>query len=219
MSLRYRRVMTSYKKAIKYDKWWNLDGLITPANCKVAYQPKGAASYAASKVNLANPGNYDAAEGTAPSWATGTGWTGNGTDQELYVPTLQPLGSDDWSFIIKINVDGGFASDRYPCCLYQTTSNMFGTYINGGMRVCNGNYHVVGAAVSCVAGAAGLKNYYNGNYINDGAEAWCTDLQRMYLLSRKGANYFDGTIEAFALYDIVLTGGQMAALTTAMNAL
>ncbi len=43
--------------------WW-LAGGIPAENCIAAYQPKGAASYAASKVNLANPGTYDAYEGT-----------------------------------------------------------------------------------------------------------------------------------------------------------
>ena len=33
----------------------------------MAYQPKGAASLAASYFNLANPGTYNAAPGTAPS--------------------------------------------------------------------------------------------------------------------------------------------------------
>ncbi len=42
------------------------------------YQPKGAASLAASYVNLVNPGTYDAtvASGT-PNWSGGDGWIGN----------------------------------------------------------------------------------------------------------------------------------------------
>ena len=41
-------------QAKKAGGWWDLNGTIT--SCIAAYQPKGAASYAASKVNLANPG-------------------------------------------------------------------------------------------------------------------------------------------------------------------
>lgn len=40
-----------------------------------AFQPLGAASYAASKVNLLNPGTNDAADGTAyPTWDASYGW-------------------------------------------------------------------------------------------------------------------------------------------------
>lgn len=38
---------------------WYLAGGVSAANCIAAYQPIGAADYAASKVNLANPGTYD----------------------------------------------------------------------------------------------------------------------------------------------------------------
>ena len=57
--------------------WWDLGGTI--ACCVAAYQPKGAASYAASLINLANPGTYDATAGVAPTWAAGTGWSFDGT--------------------------------------------------------------------------------------------------------------------------------------------
>lgn len=51
--------------------WWTVSGV----TCVVAYQPKGAASYAASLSNLANPGTYDAFAGSAPEWDAGVGWT------------------------------------------------------------------------------------------------------------------------------------------------
>lgn len=41
----------SVKRASGGGGWWDLNGTIT--GCVAAYQPKGAASYAASKVNLA----------------------------------------------------------------------------------------------------------------------------------------------------------------------
>lgn len=46
------------------------------------YQPKGAASLAASYVNLVNPGTYDAAPGVAPTLGA-SGWIFNGTSQYL----------------------------------------------------------------------------------------------------------------------------------------
>jgi hypothetical protein len=59
--------------------WWAVAG----KTCIAAYQPKGAADLAASYVNLANPGTYNAALGTAPTHASATGWTFNGTTQCL----------------------------------------------------------------------------------------------------------------------------------------
>jgi len=77
--------------------WW-LTGGIPSANCLAAYQPKGAASLAASYSNLANPGTYDAAPGTAPTWAAGTGWVFNGSTQYL-TTGLTPL--EDWSIFVQ----------------------------------------------------------------------------------------------------------------------
>lgn len=51
--------------------WYLAGGAPTPI---AVYQPKGAASLAASYVNLANPGTYDAAADVpgygAPTWTT-----------------------------------------------------------------------------------------------------------------------------------------------------
>ena len=60
---------------------WYLAGGISAANCLAAYQPKGAASLAASYSNLANPGTYNAAPGVAPTFDASTGWTFNGSTQ------------------------------------------------------------------------------------------------------------------------------------------
>ena len=60
--------------------WWDDFGLI-PC-CVAAYQPKGAASLAASYIDLSGSGN-NAAPGVAPAWAAGIGWTFNGVNQFL----------------------------------------------------------------------------------------------------------------------------------------
>jgi len=71
--------ISQYKKTAI--DWW-LAGGINAANCIAAYQPIGAADYATSKVNLANPGTYDAYEGTAPDWSAVTGWTFDSTNSQ-----------------------------------------------------------------------------------------------------------------------------------------
>jgi hypothetical protein len=80
--------------------WW-LSGGISAANCIAAYQPKGAVSYAASKVNLANPGTYNATEGTAPAFDTAVGWTFNGTTMFLETGIVPDLSAQAWSVIVR----------------------------------------------------------------------------------------------------------------------
>src|SRR4030042_266315 len=104
-------------------EWW-LAGGISAANCLAAYQPKGAASYAASKVNLANPGTYDAVDGVAfPTWAAATGWTFNGVAQYLtsncptdmkpmsYIARVKNTDNTNFNTIIGPSVAGGLSLD------------------------------------------------------------------------------------------------------------
>lgn len=61
--------------AVAASNWWEVAG----KTCVAAYQAKGAASYAASKVNLAGAGTYDLVDGTTyPTWDTALGWICNG---------------------------------------------------------------------------------------------------------------------------------------------
>ena len=50
--------------------WWAVAG----KTCVAAYQPKGAADLAASYVNLANPGTYDAVPDSSFSFDVSIGW-------------------------------------------------------------------------------------------------------------------------------------------------
>src|SRR4030042_328416 len=85
---------------------WYLSGGIPKADCLAAYQPKGAASYAASKVNIVNPGTYDLTDGAAfPTWDVVNGWTfADGSLQYLSISraikTAVPL-----SMVCRFNAD------------------------------------------------------------------------------------------------------------------
>ena len=68
-------------------QWW-LAGGIHPSQVVAAYQPKGAASLAASYVNLANPGTNDAQVGVAPGLDS-SGWVFTGTEK-LLGPNVSP---------------------------------------------------------------------------------------------------------------------------------
>jgi hypothetical protein len=94
--------------------WW-LSGGISAANCIAAYAPKGAATYAASKINLANPGTYNAVDGAAyPTWNVATGWTFNGSTQYL---TTGIIPTDAYTVIF-----------RYANLVYASNNCIFGCY-------------------------------------------------------------------------------------------
>lgn len=79
--------------------WWDDNGAIS--GCVAAYQAKGAASLAASYVNLANPGTYDAtvpAGVSAPTWAASTGW---GVDSTHRL-TTNVVAQGTWTIICRI---------------------------------------------------------------------------------------------------------------------
>jgi hypothetical protein len=93
--------------AVDVENWWVVAG----KTCMAAYQFKGAASYAAAKVNLANPGTYDCVDGAAyPTWATETGCTFNGSTQYLITGVAPDYNGGRYNRTII----GRFASASWP---------------------------------------------------------------------------------------------------------
>jgi hypothetical protein len=82
--------------------WW-LAGGIPATNCVAAYQAKGAESYAASLVNLANSGTYNLNDkGThAPNWDGVNGWVFNAIDQYFFTGMTANLIE---SFAIRLTI-------------------------------------------------------------------------------------------------------------------
>jgi len=114
--------------------WWDAGGAPTPI---AVYQMKGAASLAASYVNLINPGTYDAAPGVAPTWDSTNGQIYNGTTQYLITGINQ---AQNMTVIIRCSnlttTDGVIFGSRGDPRLYvqNTTTNVFnwGTGYLGG---------------------------------------------------------------------------------------
>ena len=164
--------------------WW-LAGGIDPDDCVAAYQPKGAASYAASKVNLANPGTYDLTNGNDPSWSASTGWTFDGVDDHLYETTYEPT---DTSFTIIVrlnnmkidhNVSSAILSIRRPSS--SSASNWalkFEQYNNTGK---------VGIS------SWGDPNTYNRNHVSNFASPTGQDVIIAFTRSGTAIKYYVGT--------------------------
>ena len=201
--------------------------------CVAAYQPKAAASLAASYVNLANPGTYDAAPGVAPTWASATGWAFNGSTQWLntgVVPTL----NGSWTMLIRYVYSSG---GNYPTVAGQREN--VSTFPDLAICVDNGatgtsnqtvfrNSHVTGFSTtprlgSGVACIAGNKAYWNGSNIGTLTVGSATGTRAIYIGAQNevgSPSYkFPGTVQALAIYNATLTAGEVATVSAAMAAL
>jgi hypothetical protein len=206
--------------------WW-LAGGISAANAIAAYQPKGAASLAASYVNLANPGTYDAAPGVAPTWASGTGWTFNGTqwlNTGIYPVTgytiigrYANLTQTDNRCLIGA---GNTPHDGHEIrVMWNNDPLKQGAYTHGLGTVASS------PGTANVVALAGRLLYYAGTYVGTVGIATLTS-DSTYGIGAKnyGANTgrewaFLGDILAVAIYNTTLTAGEVAAASAAMAAL
>ena len=203
--------------------WW-LSGGISPANCVAAYQPKGAADLAASYANLAVGGAaYDLTLGVAPTWDAVNGWIFDGTTQYLKTG-ITP--SDGWSALIRYNtltyknyatLFGGKTNlGKFFGVTLQLAANKYYLYLN--------NYYKLIYAVmptSGVIGIAGQQGYLNG--LADGTTITTTTgtYAEVYIgVNNDPTKYYAQVhVQAFVIWNTIITAAQVLAVTNAMNAL
>lgn len=210
---------------------WYLAGGVSAANCVAAYQPKGAASLAASYINLANPGTYDATAPTAaPTFAAATGWTFNGSAQYL---TTGVVPAANYSMIIRYS-DGTDAVNTVLAGAftnpYTVPTSCMLFYIHPWNApdyaiFANGQY-VIGTAdfTSGVLAIAGPQGYANGAPHGATIGAWVGTAAQAITIGARNSN---GTVNSFcpckmqalAIYNVALTAPQVLAITTAMQSL
>lgn len=201
---------------------WYLAGGVSAADCVAAYQPKGAADYAASKVNLANPGTYNADDEDthAPSFASGTGWTG-GDGKYLLTGLVPSTALTTGMTIIARYSDAPAEGVAGILTTIPFEFKTLGFLVeNGYMLYLSGDEPVVSELVtSGVCCLAGQKAYIDGVYIDDVSKSYLPGSE-MQILRAPGDNlYFLGSVQAVAAYNADLTADQVAAISTAMAAL
>lgn len=206
--------------------WW-LAGGVDPGDCIAAYQPKGAASYAASKVNLANPGTYNVTPGSDPSWSAANGWEFSGTQ---WLDTgITPAGDQSWTCIVRFSSASG---DERPllCTVQDTDSHHYeiaANWSNAGVFVAySGKQRYSSPALSSgVLALAGRQCYLDGStYMAklDSATvsiATTIHIADSYRRVAMPINFGDRNIQAVAVYNKTLSAIQIVTLTAAMNAL
>ena len=201
--------------------WWKVAG----KTCVAAYQPKGAASLAASYVNLANPGTYDAAPGVAPTWAAETGWGFLAPGKYLDTGVVPASG---WSMFVRFSSSMLFG-DVYLCGMGIDAQNVFyltHNFVATGVNYGNGT--VLGAIAPPLAngviGVAGVKAYRNGVAEPGSMSGTILTAVSIYigLFNYNGTTYGSNpsaNILALSIYSGTLTDGESATLSAAMAAL
>ena len=198
--------------------WWAVAG----KTCAGAYLAKGAASYAASKVNLDTPGTRDLIDGAAyPTWNAATGWTHNGSSQSLRTGIVPANG---YSMLVRFantannsTVVGEYTAGARFEIAPRPTIGGTGAIVYGSGAV----VQVLQSISSGVLGIAGQQGYRNGTADGAVIGAWsATTTNELYIGNRNGADdFFVGDILAVAIYSNTLTAGEMATVSAAMAAL
>ncbi len=208
-------------RATANPRW--LTGGIPAANCIAAYEPMDAADLATSYINKANPGTYNAAPGTAPTFAAGIGWTGNASS--MYLTTGITPNSNNWSVIVRFSYPG--ASNTAVLGSFGTGGKPFfdiwPRYTDNKAYIGNGDTEAAitdtgsGAVVWAIAGRYA---YRNGTQVSTlpTAISWATARSIFILARNDGApQYYSGaTVARLYIYDIDISS-YMAGLTTAIN--
>lgn len=204
-------------------KWWLAGGAPVPV---AVYQPKGAASLAASYVNLARTdGTYNAAPGVAPTFAAATGWTFDGLTQYLFAGGIVP--TQTYSAIIRFSNLTGTSTYLFGALRgasgFRITANLSNTQV----RYVNGTQ--VGAIPQLLGGVlaiAGVNGYRNGAVDVSTLSASFASMHQIMIgafnndsASGSPSSFAACKIQAFAIYSSVLTPSQVASVSAAMAAL
>lgn len=207
--------------------WWLADNTIDAANVIAVYQPKGAASLAASYINLANPGTYDAAPGTAPSWNATDGWIGNGSSAYLIGPVHD--GTNQMTIICRYSNAPSGTGTLFGWYSSATSTGVyiFPNYLSG-VRYTYGfgapsRADVAPELTAGVLALTGENQYRNGVLDGSITPYTVSTTPDLYILARNNGsgaeNYSGAYIQAIAFYSGTLTSDQIAAVSTAMAAL
>jgi hypothetical protein len=221
--LRSRRLLAMALLGTGQKRPWYLAGGIPEANCIGAYQAIGAASYAASKVNLANPGTYDLTDPAGDvAFAAATGWEGGSSK---YFDTGIVLHPQNVSVLVR------FTNGGHNICPFGASRATGG---NRATRVTTFNlsnltYFQNGGAISSltetgftgVYGVAGDKAFKNGVDLDLSLAAGSgTQIYSVFVMASNNdgaaGQFFTGKIQAVAIYNTTLTPAQVASVSTAM---
>ena len=219
------RLLTTLGGAAPVNPWWDPQG---EGLCVwSAYQPMGAASFAASLLDLSGNGNNAGDPGGAntPDWTALTGWDFDATVPEYLTTAFVPQIDQSQSMIIRFS---GVANNGYLAGMQDAVGTR-GFYLlpnaPGPFREYrNGNRtQVAGFALIGNVCIAGNQGYYNGAADGAPMAGWGAVPVNSVWIGCRNFGMVDtpitGFIQAMAIYDCTLTAPQVLAVYTAMAAL
>jgi hypothetical protein len=206
--------------------WWA--GAGCSGNCQGAYQGIAAASQSASYVNLKSPGTHDLTTSAAPSWATESGWTFNGS---TFLDTgITPPDTQAWSQVVQYQ---GAAQETKVICgsLVHFDGGEFAIYPRriDGVRYVSGATSTGTLIVSPGLATgnlimAGTHPYRNG--VSDGTIPTSTPGDTLGSVYIGGANHntvglalgCTAKVQCYALYNAILSPTQAAMIYNGIQA-
>lgn len=218
-------VIASFTLRVATQKaWWLANDTIPEANCIIAHSPYGAATLAASYINLAHPGINDAVKPIAynsPSLDAILGWVFDGATTCLH--SFNALTGPDYTMIVSYSTPTA-TGRRTVAGKYQTSTNEFAIVANwrsNEMWAWHGNrLETAPILTSGTYAIAGNLAYRNGSaeagvIPSPGSQA------NIFYIGALGAGtigleFWPGSIKRIAVYDITLTPAQIAVLHTEM---
>lgn len=202
---------------------WYLSGGVAVANGIASYQPKGAASLAASKINLANAATHTLTDGTTPPvFDTAVGWT---FTSDWLISDIVP-DSINWSVIVRFT---GLAAELKALfgCYTSSTRNFWLRNNAGNCQAQQGGAgsYIAPALTTGTYAICGKKVYRDGvNETPDIAAGGTAPSHAIFIgcynnAGTAAAPITQGSFQAIAFYDTVLSPAQVLAIHTAMMAL
>jgi hypothetical protein len=201
--------------------WYVAGGAPVPV---AAYRPKGAASLAASYVNLANPGTNNAAPGTAPTFAAATGWGFTGASSQYLTTGVAATGTltvvarySAFTLTGSLVLFGSMATNKVIQCRPRfNATDMRHAWGNGAATT----FAAVGGAAGVIA-MAGPNVYFDGASVGTLPGALVGTGDTLYIAAANTTDvaslFATCNVQALAIYSTILTAPQVAAVTLAMQ--
>ncbi len=201
--------------------------IVPGKTCARAYQANGAASLAASYVNLASPGTGDASAISAPTWNATDGWIYDGLANCLnsgLVPTATTTVMIQYADGTNAGVIcGSFVTttDSVYWIIPRISSNDKVRYAYGSAP--GPTTDVAPKQDTGVLGIAGGYGYRNGVVDTTAMSGFVSSTKAIYIggwnNNGTAAAFWAGKIKKFAAYADALTGPEMLALYNRMVAI
>ena len=177
------------------------------------YEAAGAASYAASKVNIVNPGTYDLTEAAgAVDWTTENGWSV--ADAKYLLTGIQPTGSysvivhySDLNLTSNMGIIGGYSgADGYWIYVADFT-----VFVNKGSAESALSAPRYDDGIICMAGN---KAYLNGSLVGTVPSMTYDGTGNLSIMAVGAINTMAGKVKSVAIYSTQLSAVQVASITS-----